>query len=63
MIEFAGIKIRVNGIAPGFFLTTQNRFLLQDEATGALTERAKSIIAHTPMARFGDPGDLVGTAR
>ncbi len=54
-------KIRVNGIAPGFFLTTQNRFLLLDEATGALTGRAKAIIAQTPMARFGDPEDLVGT--
>ena len=44
----------------GFFLTDQNRFLLTDEATGALTARGQSIIAHTPMGRFGDPEDLLG---
>lgn len=54
-------KIRVNAIAPGFFLTNQNRFLLTDEKSGDLTERGKSIIAHTPMGRFGNPGDLIGT--
>ena len=54
-------KIRVNAIAPGFFLTEQNRFLLTDEATGELTPRGKTIIAHTPMGRFGDPEDLLGT--
>ena len=53
--------IRVNAIAPGFFLTEQNRFLLTDEKTGALTPRGKTIIAHTPMGRFGEPEDLVGT--
>ncbi len=53
-------KIRVNAIAPGFFLTNQNRYLLTDEKTGELTERGKSIITHTPMARFGDPADLLG---
>jgi NAD(P)-dependent dehydrogenase (short-subunit alcohol dehydrogenase family) len=53
--------IRVNAIAPGFFLTTQNRYLLIDEATGEYTERSKAIIAHTPMKRFGTPDDLVGT--
>lgn len=52
--------IRVNALAPGFFLTEQNRFLLTDEATGALTERGQKIIAHTPMGRFGKPEDLVG---
>jgi len=52
--------IRVNAIAPGFFLTEQNRFLLTDQATGELTERGRSIIAHTPARRFGDPEDLVG---
>jgi NAD(P)-dependent dehydrogenase (short-subunit alcohol dehydrogenase family) len=52
--------IRVNAIAPGFFLTDQNRFLLTDEKTGKLTSRGQSIIDHTPMARFGDPEDLVG---
>ena len=54
-------RIRVNAIAPGFFLTEQNRFLLTDEATGELTPRGKTIIEHTPMGRFGDPDDLIGT--
>ncbi len=54
-------NIRVNAIAPGFFLTEQNRFFLIDEATGEFTERAKRIIAHTPMSRFGKPEDLIGT--
>jgi len=54
--------IRVNAIAPGFFLTEQNRFLLVDEATGDLTERGGRIIAHTPMGRFGRPEDLIGPA-
>jgi len=52
--------IRVNAIAPGFFLTEQNRFLLTERDTGELTERGRKIIAHTPMGRFGEPGDLVG---
>jgi NAD(P)-dependent dehydrogenase (short-subunit alcohol dehydrogenase family) len=52
--------IRVNAIAPGFFLTRQNRFLLTDEKTGELTLRGKSIIEHTPMGRFGHPEDLLG---
>jgi NAD(P)-dependent dehydrogenase (short-subunit alcohol dehydrogenase family) len=55
-------NIRVNAIAPGFFLTSQNRFLLTDRETGELTPRGKSIIAHTPMARFGNPEDLLGAA-
>jgi NAD(P)-dependent dehydrogenase (short-subunit alcohol dehydrogenase family) len=53
--------IRVNALAPGFFLTEQNRFLLTDEATGKLTQRGKQIIDHTPMGRFGEPEDLLGT--
>jgi len=53
--------IRVNAIAPGFFLTEQNRFLLTDEKTGQLTPRGKTIIEHTPMGRFGNPDDLTGT--
>jgi NAD(P)-dependent dehydrogenase (short-subunit alcohol dehydrogenase family) len=53
-------NIRVNAIAPGFFLTKQNKFLLTDETTGALTERGKKIIDHTPRARFGAPEDLLG---
>jgi NAD(P)-dependent dehydrogenase (short-subunit alcohol dehydrogenase family) len=55
-------SIRVNAIAPGFFLTNQNRFLLLDKETGELTSRGKSIIEHTPMARFGEPQDLFGAA-
>ena len=54
-------RIRVNAIAPGFFLTEQNRFLLTDKETGELTARGQSIIAHTPMGRFGEPEDLLGT--
>ncbi len=53
--------IRVNAIAPGFFLTEQNRFLLTNEKSGELTPRGKSIIEHTPMGRFGKPDDLTGT--
>ena len=53
-------NIRVNAIAPGFFLTKQNRFLLTDKQTGEYTPRGKSILAHTPMGRFGDPKDLLG---
>jgi len=54
-------KIRVNAIAPGFFLTEQNRFLLTDEKTGSLTARGRTILDHTPMGRFGSPEDLIGT--
>ncbi len=54
-------KIRVNAIAPGFFLTEQNRFLVTQEGTGELTARGRAIVAHTPMGRLGDPEDLVGT--
>jgi NAD(P)-dependent dehydrogenase (short-subunit alcohol dehydrogenase family) len=56
-------QIRVNAIAPGFFLTQQNRYLLTDQASGKLTPRGQTILAHTPMGRFGEPGDLVGTVR
>jgi NAD(P)-dependent dehydrogenase (short-subunit alcohol dehydrogenase family) len=55
-------RIRVNAIAPGFFLTAQNKFLLMDGHTGNLTPRGQSIIAHTPMGRFGQPEDLLGAA-
>lgn len=54
--------IRVNAIAPGFFLTEQNRFLLTDPPTGGLTPRGRKIIEHTPMGRFGVPEDLTGAA-
>jgi NAD(P)-dependent dehydrogenase (short-subunit alcohol dehydrogenase family) len=53
--------IRVNALAPGFFLTDQNRFLLTDEKTGSLTARGKTIVDHTPMGRFGEANELVGT--
>ena len=53
-------EVRVNALAPGFFLTTQNKFLLQDEATGTWTPRGQQILDHTPMGHFGDPEDLVG---
>jgi NAD(P)-dependent dehydrogenase (short-subunit alcohol dehydrogenase family) len=52
--------IRVNAIAPGFFLTEQNRFLLTDQKTGEPTARGRTIIDHTPMARFGQPEELIG---
>ena len=54
-------RIRVNAVAPGFFLTMQNKFLLLDGTSGELTPRGKAIIDHTPMGRFGDPEDLLGT--
>ncbi len=53
-------QIRVNAIAPGFFLTEQNRFLMTEKESGAPTARAQSILAHTPMGRFGEPEDLLG---
>lgn len=54
-------NIRVNAIAPGFYLGEQNRYLLIDRDTGDLTPRGRAIIDTTPMGRFGDPDDLVGT--
>jgi NAD(P)-dependent dehydrogenase (short-subunit alcohol dehydrogenase family) len=53
-------KIRVNAIAPGFFLTNQNRFLLTDPKTGEWTARGKTIVGHTPMGRLGESKDLLG---
>jgi len=61
MAQEYSTNIRVNAIAPGFFMTNQNRFLLTDEASGRLTARGESIIGHTPMGRFGNPEDLAGT--
>ncbi|NLE51294.1 MAG: SDR family oxidoreductase [Chloroflexi bacterium] len=52
--------VRVNAIAPGFFLTNQNRYLLIDEQTGDLTPRGQEILKHSPMGRFGTPDDLIG---
>ena len=53
-------KLRVNAIAPGFFLTNQNRFLMTDKETGDWTLRGKTIIGHTPMGRLGESRDLFG---
>lgn len=59
--HFAKVNIRVNAIAPGFFVTNQNRFLLFDEKTNELSERGKKIINGTPMGRFGEPEELIST--
>jgi len=59
-VHLAKMNIRVNAIAPGFFLTNQNRFLLIDEKTGQLTARGNKILAATPMGKFGEPDDLQG---
>ncbi|MFH0071122.1 SDR family oxidoreductase [Peribacillus sp. NPDC056705] len=59
-VHLAESGIRVNAIAPGFFLTEQNRNLLTN-SDGSLTERSHKIISHTPMRRFGVPEDLLGT--
>ena len=59
-VHFSKVGIRVNALAPGFFLTDQNRALLT-ESDGSLTPRGNTIIEHTPMGRFGDPEDLIGT--
>ncbi len=53
-------RVRVNAIAPGFFLTDQNRYLLTEAQSGALTPRGQAILDHTPMRRFGQPRDLAG---
>ncbi|NLC95487.1 MAG: SDR family oxidoreductase [Bacilli bacterium] len=58
--HFAKVGIRVNAIAPGFFLTKQNESLLIDKE-GNLTDRARKIISHTPIGRFGKPEELIGT--
>lgn len=60
MAQEYSADIRVNAIAPGFFLTEQNRFLLTDNETGKWTPRGEQILAHTPMKRFGAPADLLG---
>jgi len=59
-VHFADVGIRVNAIAPGFFLTEQNKNLLTHE-DGSLTERSNKIMSQTPMQRFGEPEDLLGT--
>jgi len=59
-VHFAKVGIKVNALAPGFFLTDQNRTLLTTE-NGTLTPRGNQIIEQTPMGKFGEPEDLVGT--
>ncbi|HUT58479.1 MAG TPA: SDR family oxidoreductase [Phycisphaerae bacterium] len=59
--EFAAHGIRVNAIAPGFFIADQNRALLLND-DGTPTQRGKDVLAHTPMGRFGEPDDLVAAA-
>src|SRR5947209_10660572 len=61
MAQEYGAQIRVNAIAPGFILTEQNRFLLTDAQSGAMTPRGQAILDHTPMRRLGAPEDLIGT--
>jgi NAD(P)-dependent dehydrogenase (short-subunit alcohol dehydrogenase family) len=60
-VHFAKVNIRVNAIAPGFFVTEQNRFLLYDKETGKLSPRGEKILSNTPMGRFGEPDELIGT--
>ncbi len=59
-VHFSKVSIRVNAIAPGFFATNQNRSLLFDEQ-GELTARSRKILSQTPMGRFGETEELVGT--
>jgi NAD(P)-dependent dehydrogenase (short-subunit alcohol dehydrogenase family) len=59
-VHMADSGIRINAIAPGFFLTEQNKALLTHE-DGSLTERSTKILSQTPMRRFGTPEDLLGT--
>ena len=59
-VHFSHAGIRVNALAPGFFMTEQLRFLHVDAKTGELLPRARQVIAHTPMGRYGEPDDLIG---
>jgi NAD(P)-dependent dehydrogenase (short-subunit alcohol dehydrogenase family) len=59
-VHFAHTGVRVNALAPGFFLTEQLKFLHFDPKTGEPTPRARQVLAHTPMGRYGDPDDLIG---
>jgi NAD(P)-dependent dehydrogenase (short-subunit alcohol dehydrogenase family) len=63
MAQGYSTAIRVNAIAPGFFLTDQNRFLLIDAQTGELTPRGRQILDHSPLGRFGTPEDLLGAVQ
>ncbi len=60
-VHFSHTGVRVNALAPGFFMTEQLRFLHVDQKTGQYTPRAQKTIAHTPMGRYGEPAELVGT--
>jgi NAD(P)-dependent dehydrogenase (short-subunit alcohol dehydrogenase family) len=60
-VHLAETGIRVNAVAPGFFITNQNRFLLIDEQSGDLTPRGQKVISNTPMGKFGEPDHLQGT--
>ena len=59
-VHLAKVGIRVNAIAPGFFITNQNRFLVTDEKTGNYSPRGQKIVDNTPMGKFGEPEDLQG---
>ncbi len=59
-VHLAKVGIRVNAIAPGFFITNQNRFLVLDEKTGGFSPRGQKIVNNTPMGKFGEPDDLQG---
>lgn len=59
-VHFARTGVRVNALAPGFFMTEQLRFLHIDQATGEPTPRSRKVVAHTPMGRYGNPDDLLG---
>jgi NAD(P)-dependent dehydrogenase (short-subunit alcohol dehydrogenase family) len=59
-VHLAKVGIRVNAIAPGFFITHQNRFLVMDEKTGNYSPRGQKIVDNTPMGKFGEPEDLQG---
>jgi NAD(P)-dependent dehydrogenase (short-subunit alcohol dehydrogenase family) len=60
-VHFSRTGVRVNALAPGFFMTEQLKFLHIDRETGELLPRAQKVIAHTPMGRYGEPDDLIGT--
>ena len=59
-VHLAKVGIRVNALAPGFFITHQNRFLVMDEKTGKFSPRGQKIVDNTPMGKFGEPEDLQG---
>jgi NAD(P)-dependent dehydrogenase (short-subunit alcohol dehydrogenase family) len=59
-VHFAHTGVRVNALVPGFFMTEQLRFLHVDQKTGELTPRARAVVAHTPMGRYGEPEELLG---